>query len=128
MIRLGRERGAAAADFALVSGLLAILFLAMLQLGYALHVRNTATAHAVEGARIGARADLTPADGAARTEELLATTLPGRSGTQVSADRALLEGGVSVVRVRVSLPLPLVGPLGPPGRMEVSGQAYAEDQ
>lgn len=79
MSRLGRERGAAAADFALVSGLLAVLFLAMLQLGYALHVRNTSTAHAVEGARVGGRADLTPADGAARTEELLATTLPGRA-------------------------------------------------
>lgn len=128
MTRRGREHGAAAADFALVSGLLAVLFLAMLQIGYALHVRNTATAHAVEGARVGARADLTPGEGAARTEVLLATTLHGSAGTRVSADRVVLDSGVAVVRVRVRLPLPLVGPLGPPGAMEVTGQAYAEDQ
>lgn len=128
MTRGGRERGAAVADFALVSGLLALLFVAMLQLGYVLHVRNTATAHAVEGARLGARADRSPADGAARTEALLATTLQGRGETQVSAARATLDSGVVVVQVRVSLPLPLVGPLGPPGTMEVTGHAYAEDQ
>lgn len=46
----------------------------------------------------------------------------------MTADRVVLDSGVAVVRVRVSLPLPVAGPLGPPGTMEVVGQAYAEDQ
>jgi Flp pilus assembly pilin Flp len=121
------ERGAAVAEFALVSALLAVLFLAALQLGYALHVRNTATAHVIEGARVGARADSSPGEGVARARELLATTLPGRYGTEVSA-RETVVGGVVVVEVSAELPLPVLGPLGPPSSMTVTGHAYAEDQ
>lgn len=121
------DRGSAPVEFALVSALLVILFLAVVQIGYALHVRNTATAHVIEGARVGARADNTPADGVMRAEQLLATTLPGRYGTTVSGERASI-GGVAVVRVFADLPLPVLGPLGVPGTMTVTGQAYAEDQ
>ncbi len=127
MNRLPPERGAAVTEFALVSALVAVLFLGAVQLGYALHVRNTAMAHVIEGARVGARADSTPADGAARARELLATTLPGRYGTEVSATRTVASG-VAVVEVTATIPLPLLGPLGPPGTMAVTGQAYAEDQ
>lgn len=104
-----------------------LLFLAAVQVGYALHVRNTATAHVIEGARVGARADNTPADGVARATELLDTTLPGRYGTSVTG-RAATVGGVGVVQVSADLPLPVLGPLGLPGTMTVTGQAYAEDQ
>ncbi|WP_237565465.1 TadE/TadG family type IV pilus assembly protein [Ornithinimicrobium cavernae] len=124
---LGPERGAATVEFALVSVVLVLLFLATVQVGYALHVRNTATAHVIEGARVGARADNSPADGVARATELLATTLPGRYGTTVTGERASV-GGVEVVRVSADLPLPVVGPLGVPGTMTVTGQAYAEGQ
>lgn len=126
--RLGaRDGGAASVEFTLVSALVVLLFLAAIQVGYALHVRNTATAHVIEGARVGARADNTPADGVARATELLATTLPGRYGTTVSGERTS-AGGVAVVRVSADLPLPVIGPLGIPGTMTVTGQAYAEDQ
>lgn len=121
------DRGAAAVEFALVSALVVLLFLAAIQIGYALHVRNTATAHVIEGARIGARADNGPGDGVARAEELLATTLPGRYGTTVTGTRATV-GGVEVVRVSAKIPLPVLGPLGIPGTMSVTGQAYAEGQ
>ena len=121
------DRGAATVEFTLVSALVVLMFLAAVQVGYALHVRNTATAHVIEGARIGARADNTPADGVARASELLATTLPGRYGTTVTGERAS-AGGVDVVRVSADLPLPVIGPLGIPGTMTVTGQAYAEDQ
>jgi Flp pilus assembly protein TadG len=122
-----RDTGAAAAEFALTAGLIALLFLAAVQLGYALHVRNTATAHVIEGARHGARADSSPDAGAARARELLATTLPGRYGTGVSG-RHIRVDGVLVVEVTAEVPLPLVGPLGPPASMTVTGHAYAEDQ
>ena len=61
-----RESGSAVADFAMVAGLLSLLFLAVFQLGLALHIRNTLIACASEGARYGARADATPGDGEAR--------------------------------------------------------------
>lgn len=121
------DRGAAVAEFALVAGLVALLFLGAVQLGYAVHVRNTATAHVIEGARHGARVGNTPADGAARAEQLLATTLPGRYGTGVSASETVV-GGVRVVQVRALVPLPVVGPVGPPRAMTVTGHAYVEDQ
>lgn len=114
-------------EFALISALVMLLFLAAIQVGYALHVRNTATAHVIEGARVGARVENTPADGVARAEELLETTLPGRYGTTVSGTRASVDG-VEVVRVTAQIPLPVIGPLGIPGTMTVTGQAYAEDQ
>jgi len=121
------DRGAASVEFALVSTLVVLLFLAALQIGYALHVRNTATAHVIEGARIGARADNTAADGVARASDLLATTLPGRYGTTVTGARDSVHG-TAVVRVSATLPLPVIGPLGIPGTMTVTGQAFAEDQ
>lgn len=110
-----------------MSALVVLMFLAAIQLGYALHVRNTATAHVIEGARVGARADNTTADGVARATELLATTLPGRYGTTVTGQRGTV-GAVEVVRVSADIPLPVIGPLGIPGTMTVTGQAYAEDQ
>lgn len=125
--RESRDRGAATVEFALVSTLVVLLFLAAVQIGYALHVRNTATAHVIEGARVGARADNTPADGVARATELLATTLPGRYGISVTG-RAASVGGVDVVQVSAQMPLPVLGPLGLPGTMTVTGQAYAEGQ
>ena len=52
-----RESGSAVADFAMVAGLLSLLFLAVFQLGLALHIRNTLISCASEGARYGARAN-----------------------------------------------------------------------
>ncbi|MGB3186243.1 MAG: TadE family protein [Ornithinimicrobium sp.] len=124
---LRSDRGAAVAEFALVSALVSLMFAMVLQLGYALHVHNTATAHVIEGAREGARLGNSTEQGAARARDLLSTTLPGRYGTNVSASRTTV-GGVEVVEVRADLPVPLLGPLGPPGSMTVTGQAFAEDR
>lgn len=121
------ERGAATVEFALVSVVLVLLFLVTIQVGYALHVRNTATAHVIEGARVGARADNSPEDGVARASQLLETTLPGSYGTTVHGERLAVDG-IDVVRVSAELPLPVLGPLGVPGSMTVTGQAYAEGQ
>lgn len=124
---LAPERGAAVAEFALVAALVSLMFASVLQLGYALHVHNTATAHVIEGAREGARLGNSTEQGAARAQELLGTTLPGSYGTSITATRTAV-GGVEVVEVTATLPVPLLGPLGPPGAMSVTGQAFAEDQ
>ncbi len=127
MGRRGEDRGAAVADFVLVSVLVLVLFLAVVQLGLALFTRNVLISCASEGARYGARADSTPGQGAARTQALISTSLSPSYARRVTA-REGVEGGVRVVEVRVVAPLPVVGLLGPDGAVDVTGRAFAERQ
>ena len=121
------ELGSAVADFAMVSGLVALLFLAVFQVGLALHIRNTLIACAAEGARLGARADAVPEDGATRARALIGDSLSPRFARGVTAD-VVETGGVRVVVVEVLAPLPVIGPLGPDGRLRVVGRAFLESQ
>jgi Flp pilus assembly pilin Flp len=121
------ERGAAVSEFALLAGLVSILMLAAMQLAFVLHVHNTATAHVVEGARYGARADSSPEAGARRASDLLRESLPGAGGVSVTGGRAHV-GGVQVVEVTAQVRLPVLGPFGPGEAMTVRAHAYAEDQ
>ena len=119
------ERGSTVVDFALVSGLLALLFAGVVQLTLAVHVRNTLIDCAAEGARYAALADRTPQDGAARTRALIDASLaPGYAG-DVSALATHLRG-LPVVEVTVTAPLPVVGLLGPEGALSVTGHALRE--
>lgn len=125
-----RDDGSAVVDFALVGGLLTLVFLSVVQLGLVVHVRNTLIDCAAEGARFGARAERLPTDGLARARDLVAaelspdyaSRLSGLSATTVERD------GVQVVEVRLRAPLPLVGLVGPTGELSVSGHAFAEAQ
>ena len=127
MRRSTRESGAAVVDFALTSALVAVLFLAAFQVGLALHVRNTLVSCASEGARLGARADAAPEDGAARTRDLIARSLSSRFAGDVTASVVDVDG-VRVVAIRVRAPLPVLGPLGPDGALDVTGRAFQERQ
>lgn len=120
-----RDSGAATVEFVLVGVLLTLLFAAVVQLGLAYHVRNVLIASASEGARYGANADRTPDDGAARARDLIASSLSGRFAADVSAGVDELDGA-EVVVVRVRAPLPVLGWLGPPGGLRVSGHALRE--
>jgi Flp pilus assembly protein TadG len=122
-----REAGAAVVDFVLVGSMLTFLFLGIVQLGLALHVRNTLIASASEGARFGARADVDPAVGAERTRSLIASSLSGRFAQDVSVS-VEDAGGVQVVVVRVRAPLPVVGLVGPADGLDVVGRAFEERQ
>lgn len=119
------DQGSAVVEFALVSAMLAALFLAVLQVGVALHVRNTLVAAAAEGARYGADADRTPADGAQRTREVVTTSLSSAYAQDVSAAYENV-GGIQTVVVEIRAPLPLLGLLGPGGDLVVQGHALAE--
>jgi hypothetical protein len=125
--RRGRESGSAVADFAMVSGLVSVIFLAVFQVGLALHVRNTLISCASEGARVGARAGADPADGVARTRQLIGQSISPRFAQDVTADVVEVDG-VRVVAVRVTAPLPVLGPLGPDRALDVVGHAFLEDQ
>ncbi|WP_377643818.1 TadE/TadG family type IV pilus assembly protein [Oryzobacter terrae] len=121
------ERGAAIADFAMVSVLVLVLFLMVFQLGLALHTRNTLISCASEGARLGARADAAPGQGITRTQTLITESLSPRYARRVTTREALVEG-VRVVEVRVVAPIPVIGLLGPDDRLDVVGRAFLEAQ
>jgi Flp pilus assembly protein TadG len=122
-----REAGAAVAEFAMLSVLVALLAMAVLQLGLALYVRNVLVACASEGARLGARADASPRDGAARTRELITASLSPRFARKVSVE-IVDTGPTRVVEVRVTAPLPIAGTFGPEGGLSAVGRAFLERQ
>jgi len=120
-----RDAGAAAVEFVLVGVLLTALFLAIVQLGMDLHVRNVLVASASEGARYGANADRVPAEGADRARELIGEALSARFAGDVSAGTEVVDGAETVV-VRVRAPLPVFAWYGPGGTLRVSGHALRE--
>lgn len=119
------ERGSAPAEFVMVGALLTVLTLSVMQLGLAMHIRNTVLDAAGEGARYAALADNTLADGVNRTRELIATAI----GSAYAADITIAEStylGHPAAVVTVRTPLPLIGLIGIDGALEVSGHAAIE--
>jgi Flp pilus assembly protein TadG len=123
-----RDRGSAIPEFVMVAALLLFVAMGVFQLGLALYVRNTLISAASEGARYGARADASPGDGVARTEALITSSLNGSFAVDVQGARTVTDSGVRVVEVRVTAPLPVIGPVGPSGMLTVSGRAFSEEQ
>lgn len=119
------ERGAAVVDFVLVMVVLVPLFLGILQVGLVLHVRNTLTAAASEGARYAATADRGPTDGVRRAREQIGSAVAADFASGVSA-RQVEVRGVPGVRVDVTAEVPPLGMWGPAVRLEVSGHAVEE--
>jgi len=109
----------------MVVGLLTLMTLAVFQLAFALHIRNTLLDAASEGARFASLADNGVDEGAIRTRELIASALGESYAQNVSA----VEGewmGYPAVAVIVSAPLPLVGLVGVDRALEVVGHAPLE--
>ncbi|MFN8077244.1 MAG: TadE family protein [Kineosporiaceae bacterium] len=119
------EQGSAVVEFVLVGALVSMVFVAIVQLAIALHVRNTVIDAATEGARYGARAGASPEDGARRARELIAADLSGRFARRVSAVRTT-QDGLEVVEVRVRAPLPVAGLWGVGDTVDVRGHAWVE--
>lgn len=121
------ERGSAVVDFALVLVVLVPLFLGILQVALVLHVRNTLTAAAAEGARYAATVDRAPEEGAARTRAQIADAVAARFAEDVTATETMLDG-VPVVRVDVVAEVPPLGLWGPGVRLAVAGHAIEESE
>lgn len=119
------DRGSAAAEFVMVGALLTVLTLSVLQLGLALHIRNTILDAAAEGARYGSLADNNPADGVQRTRDLITTALGPRYARDVTATVTSYLGHPAA-EVTVRAPLPLIGLIGPDRALEVKGHASLE--
>jgi Flp pilus assembly protein TadG len=119
------ESGSAVVEFVFVGILLTFLTLGVLQLGLALHVRNTIQDAASEGARWGALIDSTPADGVQRTKELITTAVGEQYAKDISVASQQWMGAPATVII-VKAPLPIIGLWGPATSMEVSGHAATE--
>jgi hypothetical protein len=102
-----------------------VLTLSVLQLGLALHIRNTLLDAAAEGARHGSVTDNGAQSGAARTRELISVALGPGYASDVSASEGT-HLGLPAISVTVRAPLPLLGLVGPGERLEVTGHAPLE--
>jgi Flp pilus assembly protein TadG len=101
------------------------LFLGIVQVALVLHVRNTLTAAASEGARYAATADRSPAAGAARTRQQISGALAERFARRVTARPAPVAGAAGV-EVDVTAEVPALGIWGPAVRLHVAGHAVEE--
>ncbi|WP_166870249.1 TadE/TadG family type IV pilus assembly protein [Salinibacterium sp. ZJ450] len=119
------ERGSAPAEFAMVGALLTVLTLSVIQLGLALHIRNTVLDAAAEGARYAALADTSPEQGADRTRQLISAAIGTGYAADVTVQLADHLGHPSAI-VTVRTPLPLIGLVGIDGGLEVRGHAALE--
>lgn len=119
------ERGSAVVDFVLVATILVPLFLVILQVGLFLYVRNTVTAAASEGAHYAAVLNRAPADGEARTRELIAGVVADRLVDSVSATETDIDGQPGV-EVTVHAHMPPLGLWGPGISFTAQGHAVKE--
>jgi hypothetical protein len=106
--------------------LLVMLFLAVLQVGLALHARNVLVSAAQEGARFAANADRSPEEGVARTRQAIATSLGAGLAARADVSPLPPAGDPLVVGVRVRSPLPSVFGLVGPVEITVEGHALEE--
>jgi Flp pilus assembly protein TadG len=119
------DRGAAVVDFVLVMVVLVPLVLGIAQVGLVLHIRNTLTAAASDGARAGAPLGASPAQGAERARQMIRDSLDDRYARDVRASTTKL-GGIPVVEVVVHADVPALGLLGPSVRVTATGHAVQE--
>ena len=114
-------------DFVLVMLILIPMFLGVLQVALVLHVRNTLTAAASEGARFGAQRGHSPEDAVSRTRQQISGALSGRFAQDLTSTVELVDG-VPMVVVRARAEVPALGLWGPGLDLEVAGHAVQEPQ
>ena len=124
-LALRDDRGSAVVEFVLVGALLTVLTLSVIQLGLALLVRNTVLDAASEGARFGALADNSPADGVARARDLITAAVGPGYARDISASVGSYRGHPADI-ITVTTPLPIIGLIGFDHGLEVQGHAAME--
>jgi Flp pilus assembly protein TadG len=119
------ERGSATVEFVLVSVLLLSLVLGVVQLALFVHVKNTLQDAASEGARWAAMADSSSSRGIARTQELITSALGAGYAKNVTATQSVWNGRPTAI-ISVAATVPLLGLIGVPGGLAVSGHSALE--
>lgn len=106
-------------------GLLLPIVMGIVQVGLVLHVRNTLTAAASDGARAGARFGSGPADAVQRARELVTTALADGFARDVTAQEMSING-IPAIEVVIAADVPTLGMLGPSVHLQVDGHAVKE--
>lgn len=119
------DRGSSPVEFVLVGALLTALTLAVLQFALAVYVRNVVHDAAVEGAHVAALADTDPGEGVQRTALVIGRAIGAEYARDVRV-RETATLGVPTMEVTVRTTLPLIGLLGVPSGLEVTGRAPVE--
>ena len=109
-------------DFVLVGALVTLIFVALIQLALALHVRNTVADAASSAARYGALGDRTAADASERATMLVGNAL-GPNYIQDVSVNVESRDGLNVLSVSITAPLPVLGLFGPSRTLEMTGHA-----
>lgn len=109
----------------MVSAMLLMLTLTVLQIGLALHVRSTLLDAAGEGARHAGLFGAGLESGEDRAAALIAASLGTGYAKDIDATTTEREGA-PLVAVTVRAPLPLLGLIGLPETLEVTGHAPME--
>jgi Flp pilus assembly protein TadG len=112
-------------DFVLVLVVLIPLVLGIVQTALVLHVRNTLTSAAAEGARYAATVDRPLEAGVERTRRQISGAVAARFARDVHASTTSVEG-FPAVRVDVVAEVPPLGLWGPGVRLRVAGHAVEE--
>lgn len=112
-------------DFVMVMVVLVPLFLGIMHVALVLHVRNTLTSAASEGARYAATVDRPLVAGVQRTRAQISGAVASRFAQDVTAAETVVDG-VPVVRVDAVAEVPPLGLWGPAVRLHVSGHAIEE--
>lgn len=120
------ERGSAVVDFVLIMVLLIPIVLGVIQVGLVMHVRNTLSAAASEGARAAAVVDGDPSVGADRARALIRAAVSDKYAEGVTAGFQLVDGVPGTV-VRIRTEVPALGMFGPGVSLSVEGHAVRED-
>ena len=119
------EHGSAVVDFVLVLVVLVPLFLGIIQVALVLHVRNTLTSAASEGARYAATLDRPLDAGVTKTRQQIAGAIAGRFASDITVAAVDVRGAPGV-RVDVVADVPPLGLWGPAVHLSVSGHAIEE--
>lgn len=119
------DSGAAVVDFVLIVIVLVPLVLAIMQIGLVLHVRNTLTTAAADGARAAAVEGAAPADGVRRTRHMITESVGHRYAQDVSA-RFTHSSGAPTVTVDVHTTVPALGLIGSVVHLRVTGRAIRQ--
>lgn len=106
----------------MVGALLIAVFLSVLQLALALHVRNTLMDAAASGARYGTLADRDAADGVQRTRELIGGALNEGFARDIQG-RSVDIGGRPGLVITVRAGIPLIGMTPVFGQFVVHGES-----
>ncbi len=122
---LDDERGSSPVEFVLVGTLLTALTLAVLQVAFAVYVRNVVHDAAVEGAHFAALADTSLSEGADRTRQVISRAIGADYAEDISIGEDSALGHDSIV-VEVRTTLPVLGLIGIPYAMEVEARAPVE--